>query len=231
MSQQIAWTAEADGNGLILSDRFRELTGLAGEAGRADRGDSSRRPRGGVAPLGGLRGHRPKIQCAFPDAPQGRQLSLRACPRGAPARRARGTSCAGMASPRMSTNRSRPSLPSARRRSATGSLRRRPTTRSGTMIFTRTRSTGATMPLRCSAWPGSGSGERRGAGGASASIRTRNGPCCKACAMRSKATRRAGRAPTASGATTAAGRTSSIAASSCGTRRAGRSARSAPCRT
>jgi PAS domain S-box-containing protein len=33
MSQQIAWTAEADGTGLILSDRFRELTGLAGEAG------------------------------------------------------------------------------------------------------------------------------------------------------------------------------------------------------
>jgi len=33
MSQQIAWRAEADGSGLILSDRFRELTGLAGEAG------------------------------------------------------------------------------------------------------------------------------------------------------------------------------------------------------
>lgn len=33
MSQQIAWTAEADGTGLILSERFRELTGLAGEAG------------------------------------------------------------------------------------------------------------------------------------------------------------------------------------------------------
>jgi two-component system sensor kinase FixL len=33
MSQQIAWTAEADGTGLILSDRFRELTGLAGEGG------------------------------------------------------------------------------------------------------------------------------------------------------------------------------------------------------
>jgi two-component system sensor kinase FixL len=33
MSQQIAWTAEADGSGLVLSDRFRELTGLAGEAG------------------------------------------------------------------------------------------------------------------------------------------------------------------------------------------------------
>ncbi len=29
MSQQIAWTAEADGTGLILSDRFRELTGQA----------------------------------------------------------------------------------------------------------------------------------------------------------------------------------------------------------
>ena len=33
MSQQIAWTAEADGTGLILSERFQELTGLAGEAG------------------------------------------------------------------------------------------------------------------------------------------------------------------------------------------------------
>ncbi len=33
MSQQIAWTAEADGSGLVLSDRFSELTGLAGEAG------------------------------------------------------------------------------------------------------------------------------------------------------------------------------------------------------
>lgn len=33
MSQQIAWTAEADGSGLILSDRFRELTGLAGAPG------------------------------------------------------------------------------------------------------------------------------------------------------------------------------------------------------
>jgi two-component system sensor kinase FixL len=33
MSQQIAWTAEADGTGLILSDRFQELTGLAGKAG------------------------------------------------------------------------------------------------------------------------------------------------------------------------------------------------------
>jgi two-component system sensor kinase FixL len=33
MSQQIAWTAEADGGGLILSDRFRELTGVVGEAG------------------------------------------------------------------------------------------------------------------------------------------------------------------------------------------------------
>jgi len=33
MSQQIAWTAEADGSGLVLSDRFRELTGLAGEPG------------------------------------------------------------------------------------------------------------------------------------------------------------------------------------------------------
>ncbi|HYD13133.1 MAG TPA: PAS domain-containing protein [Allosphingosinicella sp.] len=33
MSQQIAWTAEADGTGLILSDRFRELTGLAGREG------------------------------------------------------------------------------------------------------------------------------------------------------------------------------------------------------
>jgi two-component system sensor kinase FixL len=33
MSQQIAWTAEADGSGLIMSDRFRELTGLAGEPG------------------------------------------------------------------------------------------------------------------------------------------------------------------------------------------------------
>ena len=32
MSQQIAWTAEADGSGLSLSDRFRELTGLAGVA-------------------------------------------------------------------------------------------------------------------------------------------------------------------------------------------------------
>ncbi|WP_395613266.1 PAS domain-containing protein [Allosphingosinicella sp.] len=32
MSQQIAWTAEADGSGLILSDRFQELTGMAGEA-------------------------------------------------------------------------------------------------------------------------------------------------------------------------------------------------------
>ncbi len=30
MSRQIAWTAEADGTGLVLSDRFRELTGLAG---------------------------------------------------------------------------------------------------------------------------------------------------------------------------------------------------------
>lgn len=33
MSQQIAWTAEADGSGLVLSDRFRELTGLAGAPG------------------------------------------------------------------------------------------------------------------------------------------------------------------------------------------------------
>ena len=33
MSQQIAWTAEADGSGLVMSDRYRELTGLAGEAG------------------------------------------------------------------------------------------------------------------------------------------------------------------------------------------------------
>jgi two-component system sensor kinase FixL len=33
MSQQIAWTAEADGTGLILSDRFRDLTGLTGKAG------------------------------------------------------------------------------------------------------------------------------------------------------------------------------------------------------
>src|SRR5205085_3178905 len=33
MSQQIAWTAEADGGGLVMSDRFRELTGLAGEPG------------------------------------------------------------------------------------------------------------------------------------------------------------------------------------------------------
>jgi PAS domain S-box-containing protein len=33
MSQQIAWTAEADGSGLIMSDRFRELTGLAGAPG------------------------------------------------------------------------------------------------------------------------------------------------------------------------------------------------------
>ena len=33
MSQQIAWTAEADGGGLVLSERFRELTGLAGEPG------------------------------------------------------------------------------------------------------------------------------------------------------------------------------------------------------
>ena len=32
MSQQIAWTAEADGSGLILSDRFRELTGQAEKA-------------------------------------------------------------------------------------------------------------------------------------------------------------------------------------------------------
>jgi two-component system, LuxR family, sensor kinase FixL len=31
MSQQIAWTAEADGGGLILSDRYRELTGLSGD--------------------------------------------------------------------------------------------------------------------------------------------------------------------------------------------------------
>lgn len=35
MSQQIAWTAEADGSGLILSDRFRELTGLSGREGDA----------------------------------------------------------------------------------------------------------------------------------------------------------------------------------------------------
>jgi PAS domain S-box-containing protein len=33
MSQQIAWTAEADGTGLVLSDRFRQLTGLPGEPG------------------------------------------------------------------------------------------------------------------------------------------------------------------------------------------------------
>lgn len=33
MSQQIAWTAEADGTGLVLSDRFSQLTGLPGEAG------------------------------------------------------------------------------------------------------------------------------------------------------------------------------------------------------
>ncbi len=33
MSQQIAWTAEADGSGLVLSDRFRQLTGLAGAPG------------------------------------------------------------------------------------------------------------------------------------------------------------------------------------------------------
>ncbi len=31
VSQQIAWTAEADGSGLILSDRFRQVTGMAGE--------------------------------------------------------------------------------------------------------------------------------------------------------------------------------------------------------
>jgi PAS domain S-box-containing protein len=35
MSQQIAWTAEADGSGLVLSERFRELTGLVGEEGEA----------------------------------------------------------------------------------------------------------------------------------------------------------------------------------------------------
>ncbi|HEV7660986.1 MAG TPA: PAS domain-containing protein [Allosphingosinicella sp.] len=29
MSQQIAWTAEADGSGLVLSERYQELTGLA----------------------------------------------------------------------------------------------------------------------------------------------------------------------------------------------------------
>jgi two-component system sensor kinase FixL len=46
MSRQIAWTVEPDGSGLILSERFRELTGLAGEAGEPmasihpdDRGD------------------------------------------------------------------------------------------------------------------------------------------------------------------------------------------------
>lgn len=33
MSRQIAWTAEPDGSGVILSERFRELTGLAGERG------------------------------------------------------------------------------------------------------------------------------------------------------------------------------------------------------
>lgn len=33
MSRQIAWTADADGSGLVLSDRFRELTGLAGAPG------------------------------------------------------------------------------------------------------------------------------------------------------------------------------------------------------
>ncbi|HTU12043.1 MAG TPA: PAS domain-containing protein [Allosphingosinicella sp.] len=35
MSQQIAWTAEADGSGVVLSDRFRELTGLVGGPGEA----------------------------------------------------------------------------------------------------------------------------------------------------------------------------------------------------
>ena len=29
MSQQIAWTAEADGSGLVLSERYEELTGHA----------------------------------------------------------------------------------------------------------------------------------------------------------------------------------------------------------
>jgi len=31
MSQQIAWTAEPDGSGLVLSDRYQELTGISGE--------------------------------------------------------------------------------------------------------------------------------------------------------------------------------------------------------
>ncbi|HVQ07062.1 MAG TPA: PAS domain-containing protein [Allosphingosinicella sp.] len=31
MSQQIAWTAEADGSGLVMSDRYQELTGISGE--------------------------------------------------------------------------------------------------------------------------------------------------------------------------------------------------------
>jgi two-component system sensor kinase FixL len=31
MSQQIAWTADADGGGLVLSDRYRELTGASGD--------------------------------------------------------------------------------------------------------------------------------------------------------------------------------------------------------
>jgi PAS domain S-box-containing protein len=36
MSQQIAWTAEADGSGLIMSDRFREMTGVGDEVEAAD---------------------------------------------------------------------------------------------------------------------------------------------------------------------------------------------------
>ena len=37
MSQQIAWTAEADGSGLVMSDRYEELTGLGDPARRANR--------------------------------------------------------------------------------------------------------------------------------------------------------------------------------------------------
>ena len=86
MSQQIAWTAEADGSGLVMSERYEELTGLR-RPGGGERVDPSRRPRPGRHGLGGGGRRRQAVRGELPAQDEGRQLSLHAGPRGAAARR------------------------------------------------------------------------------------------------------------------------------------------------
>ena len=51
LTQQIVWTVEADGSGLIMSERYRELTGIDRRRGRRAI-DPSRRPRRWSRPAG-----------------------------------------------------------------------------------------------------------------------------------------------------------------------------------